>query len=1055
MVNGVRETAWNVVESVERAWSVVPVVGATLAEGSSVDSAQQRQSRLPRTTTQHPSETRSGKARDKTHRTLVMVTVPACFVSSRQCDERSRWSSRYVRPYVCVGRSRHSNRRRLVVLSSLLLRRVSQNSLLLSAHSLARSMSNAARELRQTVAARLLESMPPPAAPPKKRFPQHPKKKIALRKAQSPNQRPKVPRDLSGALPVPFPDVFPSQSTRESSAANLHSVAIRPQQELSTMTLVSDASSSSPVRTVTFHETSSDVSQQQVEEKVSIEEESPTVSSLTEEQSQRQDIRIPASSQQETLHVASSAASLEPTNNRSDARDSSTVLLQRSESNEPPESVTGEANASGDQRRVEHPKKPGRTRKVLDKPLETTALLPWRTEETSSTREEEDSQRGRNATDRHSETLPVRRSTTSMETKMGNAKDPNPSTGQSRNEVNNNNEKAKRKVGRPKKVDGDENLTNATEPESLQPKRPVGRPRKVLAPEDDKKVGSHKGVEGNKKVGSQKVVEGNKAETEKHSQEKTPVEPQTKRPVGRPRKEAVEQSPRKQVGRPKKVESPKEAVVEKRPVGRPRKSHVRDTTETVGRSKKRLSSSPSRHAGSSDGASPKRSVGRPRGSGKTKKRKPGAKRNELGSLLEGFDHHRRLAKPSGEREGRLYRKVYELSPDEKVAKVQRVTVGTRVAVFWAGDREYFAGTISGMRTLFHKKPFFLSYDDGDDEWLDLADHEFHILERNDPDNKNFDTHSVRGKDAFEEFVLGQLNTPEHVMETDDSDSGGADDEDADDEATPSVAEEKPREKASSAESEEPRRRKSSPWSRQSIDSASRGVTSPKPMKGLFEDTDDSGEENEFEPDGSPSSLQVIEVPKTDGLKVGIRVGVWWDDDETYYNGTLARVLKGNKKPHYVEYDDGESEWINLATMTYRILTEKAVKDGRRKATDDRRKVVDKKRRRDEDGDEQKSPDAAVRADRSKAAGKKRSRDEGTDEQAPPDAKRRKKLKIGQRVGIWWDGDGKFYKGRITREREGKKSYYVHYDDDEGEWICAEKETIKIYREKTSDSARAN
>lgn len=131
-----RETAWNVVESVERAWSVVPVVGATLAEGSSVDSAQQRQSRLPRTTTQHPSETRSGKARGQTHRTLVMVTVPACFVSSRQCDERSRWSSRYVRPYVCVGRSRHSNRRRLVVLSSLLLRRVSQNSLLLSARSL-------------------------------------------------------------------------------------------------------------------------------------------------------------------------------------------------------------------------------------------------------------------------------------------------------------------------------------------------------------------------------------------------------------------------------------------------------------------------------------------------------------------------------------------------------------------------------------------------------------------------------------------------------------------------------------------------------------------------------------------------------------------------------------------------------------------------------------------------------------------------------------------------------------------------------------------------------
>ena len=61
----------------------------------------------------------------------------------------------------------------------------------------------------------------------------------------------------------------------------------------------------------------------------------------------------------------------------------------------------------------------------------------------------------------------------------------------------------------------------------------------------------------------------------------------------------------------------------------------------------------------------------------------------------------------------------------------RVKIGCRVEVFWSEDDCYYPGTITKLREniLTSKKPFFLQYDDGEAEWIDLRDHVFRIIKK--------------------------------------------------------------------------------------------------------------------------------------------------------------------------------------------------------------------------------------------------------------------------------------------------------------------------------------
>uniref|UniRef100_A0A7S2LD16 DNA (cytosine-5-)-methyltransferase n=1 Tax=Skeletonema marinoi TaxID=267567 RepID=A0A7S2LD16_9STRA len=58
--------------------------------------------------------------------------------------------------------------------------------------------------------------------------------------------------------------------------------------------------------------------------------------------------------------------------------------------------------------------------------------------------------------------------------------------------------------------------------------------------------------------------------------------------------------------------------------------------------------------------------------------------------------------------------------------------------------------------------------------------------------------------------------------------------------------------------------------------------------------------------------------KKASLKMGMRLAIYWPDDNKHYNGTL-QAYDAVAKKYYVKYDDGEADWEDLEKETYHIL----------------------------------------------------------------------------------------------------------------------------------------
>ena len=82
--------------------------------------------------------------------------------------------------------------------------------------------------------------------------------------------------------------------------------------------------------------------------------------------------------------------------------------------------------------------------------------------------------------------------------------------------------------------------------------------------------------------------------------------------------------------------------------------------------------------------------------------------------------------------------------------------------------------------------------------------------------------------------------------------------------------------------------------------------------------------------------------------IGTRVSVYWDGEDAYYEGEITRE-RGVKS--YIEYDDGDREWIDLTngTVVYRVLAEK--KRQVLENLNDERPRNSKRRRHDESREE--------------------------------------------------------------------------------------------------------
>lgn len=58
------------------------------------------------------------------------------------------------------------------------------------------------------------------------------------------------------------------------------------------------------------------------------------------------------------------------------------------------------------------------------------------------------------------------------------------------------------------------------------------------------------------------------------------------------------------------------------------------------------------------------------------------------------------------------------------------------------------------------------------------------------------------------------------------------------------------------------------------------------------------------------------------VRIGVSIEVYWVDDDTWYG---AKVAKQRGHSYYLEYDDGQCEWIDLSTEPFRLVNNKKKK----------------------------------------------------------------------------------------------------------------------------------
>ena len=80
------------------------------------------------------------------------------------------------------------------------------------------------------------------------------------------------------------------------------------------------------------------------------------------------------------------------------------------------------------------------------------------------------------------------------------------------------------------------------------------------------------------------------------------------------------------------------------------------------------------------------------------------------------------------------------------------------------------------------------------------------------------------------------------------------------------------------------------------------------------------------PETSPDSSSAASPPSTASkaeyrrVQIGARVSVYWDGEDEFFDATVTAERPGKKKRFYLEYDDGDEEWINLRKHTWRLLS---------------------------------------------------------------------------------------------------------------------------------------
>ncbi|UPR04153.1 bromodomain-containing protein [Chloropicon primus] len=245
-----------------------------------------------------------------------------------------------------------------------------------------------------------------------------------------------------------------------------------------------------------------------------------------------------------------------------------------------------------------------------------------------------------------------------------------------------------------------------------------------------------------------------------------------------------------------------------------------------------------------------------------------------------------------------------------------------------------------------------------------------------------------------------------------------------------------------------------------------------------QETQPKGDKKRSAGGSSKSQKKAKAVPASKDPKgadaVGWRVGVWWEDDKTYYYGVLKDYDKKEKK-HKILYDDGQQEMITIEKEKLEW------KEGPSKPKAKKSSASSQKKPPQKEAaigwrvgvlweDDKTYYYGVVHAYDASAGTHNVIYEDGTMESlnlskvkvewveqvplsapkgAPEPEKKGKKAKkksksknnVGQRIGIWWPDDKCFYYGEIAAFREADKMHQIKYDDGMEEFLDLQKQEV--------------
>lgn len=335
------------------------------------------------------------------------------------------------------------------------------------------------------------------------------------------------------------------------------------------------------------------------------------------------------------------------------------------------------------------------------------------------------------------------------------------------------------------------------------------------------------------------------------------------------------------------------------------------------------------------------------------------------------------------------------------SNVSRLSIGSRIAVWWADDEHYYIGSVKKER--IHKEPYFIVYDDDDEgEWLDLKDHKFKIMPCEPPEQKK------RGRRKKDEGLdpndVDLVRVGSHVAVWWNNVSQYL---------KGRITKKRDHEKAFYI----------------SYDMGQPGhwIDLSKYTFRLIDRRSETGESapsSPATPMKSPVRRGSANSSSTDisaEICVGTRVSVYWEGDDAYYEGVVTREKKSGSKRHFLEYDDGDAaHWIDFNDHWVRIL-HKSGKETPRKR--------------------EKGKVPASEFD-------KRCRPKKLNDDL-------KQLEVGSRVEIWWTGDNCFYRGQITRKSKKRGKFFVVYEDGSDEWVNLRRQQFRLIGDDSSSGDEAS